>query len=192
LPYTFSRYNNSFRNERSVEISLAHWFLAAHGRGRMLEVGNVLAHYGTAGHDVLDKYETIEGVINEDIVGYRPDTPYDTVISISTLEHVGWDEAPRRPERVVAAFDAVVDATAPDGRILVTMPLGCNPVMDEAIAAGRISMPRQFAMVRVSRANHWIQSDVVGGLGRPYGSIYNNANAIYVGIRDGTAPPKTA
>jgi hypothetical protein len=55
-------------------------------------VGNVLSHYFSVNHDVVDKYEKAEGVINRDIIDFHPSKEYDLIISISTLEHVGWDE----------------------------------------------------------------------------------------------------
>ena len=117
LPYTFARYNNTFRNERTVEVSVAQWFLGQGRVGRMLEVGNVLGHYGIDGHDILDRYETIRGVINADVVGFTSAEPYDTIVSISTLEHVGWDETPRSPERAVAAFENLQALAAERGRV---------------------------------------------------------------------------
>lgn len=182
LPYEFARYNNSFLNERSVEIPIARWFLAQVEAGRVLEVGNVLSHYGVRGHDVLDRYETIEGVMNYDIVEYTPDVPYDATITISTLEHVGWDEEPRQPERVIGGFDAVRRATRPGGKSLVTMPMGCNPVMDEAIGSGRIQMPVQSGLVRLDKENHWVEVSVDEALTRQYDSPFPNGNGIYVGL----------
>jgi len=182
LPYTFSRYNSSFLNERTVEVSIARWFLAQGATGRMLEVGNVLSHYGIHGHDVVDRYERAPGVINEDIVDFVPDESYDTVVSISTLEHVGRDETPRRPERAIAAFDVVQAVVVPGCRMLVIVPFGYNHAMDEAIRSGRIQMPRQTALVRVDRRNRWVEASVDEGLERPYSSSFGHANAIYVGI----------
>jgi hypothetical protein len=182
LPYEFSRYNHSFLNERTVEISIARWFMAQNGAGRTLEVGNVLTHYGFTGHDVLDRYETIEGVMNLDLVEFSPAEPYDTTISISTLEHVGWDEVPREPQRVIGGFDALRRATRPGGSSLVTMPLGYNSVLDEAIGSGRIQMPRQSGLVRVDKENHWVEVSVEEALTRQYGSPYPNGNAVYVGL----------
>src|SRR6266498_2275420 len=64
LPYAIHRYNNTYRNERAVEIAIATWFLSGTESGRVLEVGNVLAHYGVTGQTVVDKYEPASGVIN--------------------------------------------------------------------------------------------------------------------------------
>ena len=99
--YATDHYNRAWRNERAVELALGRGFLDEHNGQRLLEVGNVLAHYGASGHDVLDKYEDAPNVINDDIVDFSPDPPYDAILSISTLEHVGWDERPREPDKTL-------------------------------------------------------------------------------------------
>jgi len=192
LPYAMSRYNNTFRNERSVEISVARWFLSRRPSGRMLEVGNVLSHYGIEGHDVLDRYETIRGVMNEDIVGFVPPHPYDTVVSISTIEHVGWDESPRAPERAVAAFEALLGSATSGGRILVTFPIGYNPALDAGLRDRGVAMPIQTALIRTDSENHWVEASVEDGLTRRYGTPFNNANAVYVGMSDATYEAESA
>ena len=183
LPYTFTRYNNTFRNERTVEISVARWFVDQAPAGRMLEVGNVLGHYGIEGHDVLDRYETIRGVINEDIVEFAPDEPYDTIVSISTLEHVGLDESPESPERAIAAFDNLQRLAGPQGRVLLSIPLGYNAALDEALASGRVRMPVQTVLRRMDAENRWTESTLEDGLTSRYGTPYSNANAVYIGMR---------
>src|SRR5580700_9638633 len=53
--------------ERGVEIAVVKDFLQ--GRpGETLELGNVLQHYYDVPHDVVDKYESGPGVLNEDII----------------------------------------------------------------------------------------------------------------------------
>lgn len=184
LPYTYARYNNAFLNERTVEISIAKWFLAG-GTGRMLEIGNVLPHYGVTGHTVLDKYELIPGVINEDIVDFAPERPYDSVVAISTLEHVGWDEEPRRPEKVFKAFEAVRSFSTSSGRVLVTTPIGHNTALDGGLRSGELSLPVEHWMVRRNRRNEWIETDREDALSRSYGLPYTGANGLYVGMVKG-------
>jgi len=185
LPYTLERYNNSFLNERAVEISIAKWFLARAGGGRMLEVGNVLAHYGVTGHMVLDKYETIPGVINEDVVDFVPEKPFDTIVAISTLEHVGWDEEPRDPDKVFRAIDHLRSCLAAGGRMLVTVPIGHNDALDAGLRDGAVKFADESWLVRTNRRNDWVETDRERALGRKYGHPYTGANAIYVGM---TAP----
>ncbi|HAL04611.1 MAG TPA: hypothetical protein DCP58_05820, partial [Verrucomicrobiales bacterium] len=50
-------YNMTWANERAVEVPIAREYLGRHTGQRVLEVGNVLSHYGDVDHVVLDKYE---------------------------------------------------------------------------------------------------------------------------------------
>jgi len=94
-----------------------------HPDERILEVGNVLAHYYPHQHDVLDKYEQAPGVMNGDVVDFRPGKLYDLIVSISTLEHVGWDEEPRDPLKFLRGVEHLTTLLAPGGRMLVTLPI---------------------------------------------------------------------
>ncbi|HEV8563211.1 MAG TPA: hypothetical protein VGR06_43400 [Actinophytocola sp.] len=180
LPYAFARYNNSFLNERTVEIAIADYFLAA-GKGRLLEIGNVLAHYGHPGHTVVDKYETIPGVLNVDIVDFKPEEPFDTVVAISTLEHVGWDEEPREPDKILRAVEAVRACMADGGRLLITLPIGYNRRLDDALRAGEIKFPQESWLVRINQRNDWVEADRDECLTRKYGEPFTGANGLYVG-----------
>jgi hypothetical protein len=53
----------------------------------ILEIGNVLSNHVRFEHDVLDKYEFVKGIINEDVVDFRPEKRYDLIVSISTLDY---------------------------------------------------------------------------------------------------------
>ncbi len=64
--------NMVWRNERAVEIPLALSEIHSCQKGNILEVGNVLSQYFPFKHDIVDKYEKAEGVINEDIVNFKP------------------------------------------------------------------------------------------------------------------------
>lgn len=193
IPYVRHHYNRAWRNERCIELGLAHWFLGGIEDRRVLEVGNVLAHYGSvpryrpAVHDVLDKYERSPGVINEDIVGFGAEVPYDVLLSISTLEHVGWDERPRQPEKVLMAYDAMKSLIAPDGAMLVTAPLGQNPHLDRFLHDGRFDFPVQAFLRKVSRQNDWREVTRDEVVGAEWGSPYHGTNALFVGIWPGAA-----
>src|SRR5215204_6122781 len=93
--YLLHRYQVAGLTERTVEIPIAAQLVRKSGGGSVLEIGNVLSHYVDVAHDVVDKYEVAPGVENADVVDLRPGKHYDLIVSISTLEHVGWNEAPR-------------------------------------------------------------------------------------------------
>ncbi len=138
LRYFAHPYNATWRSERAVEIPLARHFLAQVAGGTGLEVGNVLSHYGAIDHLVVDKYEASPGVVNRDVAELDSPEPLDFVISISTLEHVGWDEEPREPEKVGRAITRLRGLLAPAGRMFVTCPLGYNPHLDALVRAGTL------------------------------------------------------
>jgi SAM-dependent methyltransferase len=152
LPYFVHPYNTTWHNERAVEVPLADAFLAFHGRGSGMELGNVLHHYGRRGDwEVVDKYERSSDVTNVDILDYRPPAPLDFIVSISTLEHVGWDEEPRDAEKALAALGHLRRILAPRGLLFLTVPLGYNPALDAAVADGSIETVRDLTLVHEGR-----------------------------------------
>lgn len=184
--YATDHYNRAWRNERAVELALGRGFIDEHDGQRLLEVGNVLHHYGASEHDVLDKYEDAPNVINDDIVDFAPDTPYKAVLSISTLEHVGWDERPREPDKTLRAYHALRAMLAPDGAMLLTCPIGQNSYLDDYIQHEALDFPERHYLQRVSRGNEWREVDLSAVRGAKYHRPYRNANALFVGIVPGS------
>ncbi|MBI2888547.1 MAG: hypothetical protein HYY10_01350 [Candidatus Liptonbacteria bacterium] len=186
LAYVYSRYNFTWASERIVEIALGQWFLTkvkAAGAKRVLEVGNVLSHYGSFTHDILDKYEEGPRVLNEDVVTFTPNRLYDAIVSLSTLEHVGWDSyESREPEKVLRAVENLVHCIAPGGKMLVTMPFGYNSFVDQCVAERRFPFTSMYFLKRVSQANEWKEVPFEEVKGQPYNAPYFAANAIVVGV----------
>jgi hypothetical protein len=174
--YLLHGYNRTYWNERAVEVPVV-LRIVEQERGAILEVGNVLGHYRRASHDVLDKYEVAPGAINADVADWTPARPYDLIVSISTLEHIGWDEA-RDPEKVGRVVERIRTWLAPEGRAVVTWPLGYNPSIDALIDTGTFSEIGFLA--RISADNRWAESDREGIRGAAYGSPHPLANAIAV------------
>lgn len=154
-PYFYNRYNPTYSNERAVEIPIAWEAVKRSAPERVLEVGNVLAHYFPVHHQVVDKYEQATGVINADVVEFTPDKHFDLIVAISTLEHVGWDEEPRDPEKFLRAIDQLTTLLAPGGTLLATLPLGYNPSVDRFLAERRIPFTTVGYLKRVSRDGQW-------------------------------------
>jgi SAM-dependent methyltransferase len=183
LRYFAHPYNETWRNERAVEIPIALQVLDEHRGRRVLEVGNVLAHYGRRGHDVVDKYEQAAGVRNLDILDLEPGEHYDLVLTVSTLEHVGFDEDERDPEKPRAAVERMAGVLAPGGTLLVTVPLGYNDALDRDLRSGRIPFDELRFLKRVSRGNRWQEVPSAAAAGIAYGAPYPWANGVAVGIR---------
>jgi SAM-dependent methyltransferase len=129
-------YGLTWITERAVEVPVAQRVLERHAGRRVLEVGNVLSHYGPVAHDVVDKYERAPGVRNLDVLDLPAQPGYDLILSVSTLEHVGRDEEPRDPARAARALEHLRGLLSPGGVLFATVPVGYNPDLDRALAAG--------------------------------------------------------
>ena len=173
----------SWASERTVEIPVVLEILGSRPRARVLEVGNVLKVFVEGEHDVLDKYDQTPGIIRRDIVGFRPDRPYDLVVCISTLEHVGWDfgEA-REPRRALAAFHAMRECLAPDGLLVVTLGLGYNEALDRMIDDGVVSFDRRLCLRRLGWRNAWREATWEEARVAPYDHRGPTANGLLIGL----------
>ncbi len=181
VPYAYRLYNQTWRNERCVELAVAEHVLARRAPGRLLEAGNVLGMYGRKGHDVIDKYEPIDGLMNVDLIEFRAARPYDTIVSLSTLEHVRFDEERQDPQGPSRALDNLRAALAPGGELLVTVPTGYNPGLDDDLRSGRFAMSNQTCYQRVNAKGDWVQVSLDDALATPYGHPFEAANALVVG-----------
>ena len=175
--YLYRLYNTTWKNEREVELSIILELVEKNRGKKILEVGNVLSHYVTISHDVIDKYELGEGIVNEDAATYAPGAEYDLIVSISTLEHVGWDEEPKAPEKVALAIGNLKKALAPGGMLAATVPLGHNAELDRIIGEGK-TFDKALFMKRVSQDNQWAQATWEEVKGAKYGEPFFGANAI--------------
>ncbi len=179
--YFYHWYNTTWKNERTVEIPIIRKFVIENQNDDILEVGNVLSHYININHDVLDKYEKAKGVINEDVVDFQPGKKYSLIISISTLEHVGWDETPFDPQKIFSALKNLKNSLAPGGKLVATIPIGQNPILDNFIETGRIKFNDKYFLKRISKDNRWIELN--SEFYRvEYGSPFPSANVLFLGV----------
>ena len=176
LHYGFRRW--AWRSERALEIALAQRAVADFANDEILEVGNVLAFAGRTGHTVVDKYELGAGVLNVDILDYAPGRRFGLVVSISTLEHIGWDEEPQEPAKAAAALQIMADL---GDALLVTMPVGYHRELERAFIDGPFSSVA--LAVRTSRRCHWVKRPLSEVPGIQYGHPYPFGNGILVGTR---------
>lgn len=182
--YLYHFCNKTWKNERGVEIPIFQEILLRQQTARILEVGNVLSHYFPIHHDVVDKYEVAPSVINNDIAEFAPAKRYDLILSISTLEHIGWDEVPREPTKMLRAIEHLRNrCLAPGGQIVASLPVGYNEFFDGLLRDDKSPFTTQHFLKRISKRNYWVQADWNGCKNAPYGRFV--AHAIVIGTIQG-------
>jgi hypothetical protein len=187
LPYFCSSFNTTTENERGIEIPIVWHYLKPRLSERVLEVGNVLQHYLLFQHDILDKYEQSPGVLNQDILDFVPAHRYDLILSISTLEHVGWDEERIDLAKGMQALCHLNNLLTERGLLVATIPIGYNPHFDRAALGNNSPFSSCYYFKRVSLANDWVQTSRDAVLGIVYSRPYPNANGLAVGVIDRAA-----
>ena len=175
-------YNTTRNNERSVEVPIILDLVHEYEGKSILEVGNVLSHYTTVDHDIVDKYEKEDGVINDDIADYSPKKKYDLIVSISTFEHVGWDEFPRDPEKISKSLRHLTTLLKKGGLLVFTVPVDINDFLDKALHEHRLPISQMKCLKRVSASNIWEEKSWEQVKHAWYDYPYPNANAIVVGM----------
>lgn len=150
------RRNRTWLTERAIELPVAMRFVDAfRPSGVGLEVGNVLSHYRAVHHRVVDKYERASAVENLDVLDIQTDRPFDFIVAISTIEHVGWDEPERDLDKPARAIHHLRSLLKPNGgRMLVTLPLGYNPSVD-LLALGGVSGAHHAEIFVRDRRHRW-------------------------------------
>jgi len=192
LPYLYSLHNETFRNERAIEIPIImHYVNLCKGK-KILEIGNVLNYYFDFEHTVIDKYEEANKVLNYDITNFNLAEKYDLIVTISTLEHVGWDEYTRygkdnqvkqqNPELYFKALENLKKILRPEGQIIATMPLGFNEFLDSLIQRNESGFSEMFFLKRITSDNLWKQVSYQEVKNAKYSSPYQCANGVFIGI----------
>lgn len=187
--FEYSCHPDIWRNERRVEVPIALAVVKeAQIKGlNILEVGNVLWRYGGSGYDVLDKYEVQKGIINEDIVSYIPKKKYDIIISVSTFEHVGWDEneyggkSSNGQGKLLLGIDNLIKNCLVDrGEIFFTVPIGYNPQLNLYIETNKLNTYSCRFLLRKS-FNRWCEASWDEVKNVKFNFPFPFANAILIG-----------
>jgi hypothetical protein len=180
--YLWHPHMATWRTERAVEVPVAWERVRNTDPASTLEIGNVLSHYFPTSHTVVDKYERAPGVINEDVVSFSPQRSYDLIVSVSTLEHVGWDETPRDPEKVLRAIDRLRGLLTDTGELMFTVPKDWHPELDRNIFTGRIPFAEHLCMKRISADARWAEVDCGELADVRYDTPFPYANGVTFGV----------
>lgn len=180
--YFFHPYCTTWRNERTVAVPII-WDTVKQYEGKkknILEVGNVLSYYFNVSHDVLDKYEIMDGVMNEDVVDFKPTRKYDLIVSIVTIGHVGWNESPKDPTKFIRAIENLKRILSVSGQLVVVMGLGINPSFDSSLESKTTEFNKQ-GYLRHLRGYIWQEAKREEINDLKYDELVPTANAVVIG-----------
>jgi hypothetical protein len=180
--YLFHPYVTTWRNERAFVIPII-WDIVKKSREqekRILEVGNVLSYYFKVDHDILDKYDTMDGVINEDVVDFNPLKRYDVIICIFTLSSVeGHND--KDPNKVLRAINNLNRLLAPGGQMVAVVELGYNPEMDKLLKSGELRFDKHYYLKQIS-GYRWKEVDGLDFNEVKYDKSIPSPNRVIIGV----------
>lgn len=159
--YFYHKYNKTWTNPRAIEIPIIWEIVKKSDSKYILEVGNVLSHYFKVNYDILDKYEKGAGVLNKDIIDFHPSKKYKLIVSISTLEHIGWDEILGKvnknpnPMKILRAIENLKSILVSKGKMVITLPMGYNPGLDRLLRNNKIDFSKRYCLKRITKDNQW-------------------------------------
>ena len=179
-PYFYHKYRSTWANERIVEIPFFKALTESMDFKHVLEIGNVMSHYLPVRYDILDKYENLPNIIQEDILSFMPEKKYKLIISISTFEHIGWDENPRDPGKVISVIEHIRKMLDKDGELVFSVPIDYNPELDRMILEGKINIFEKRYLIRKNRQNAWVEADEKEAMQTKYGRPYFCANGLMI------------
>lgn len=168
-------------NERDIEIPFGADVLRRTRVQRVLEVGNAMqiTHPDLRERDIVCMYDKQGGpqdVHRVDVLGWDGG-PYGLILSISTLEHIGYEYACADgvcdQSRAIDAVTHLTRLLAPRGRLIFTIPIGFHNELVEHVLHRAIEPSWDVSyMVRVNGYNEWQQRPLreVGMLRGPAGA----------------------
>lgn len=185
-------YNSAHLNERAIEVPIGKWFLDRYPN--LIELGAVLPYYYECIHSVYDLNDEYKHSLKIDFSHLDLDFTGKDVLSISTIEHVGFNDYSKAPFlgspemplsmkyrydkcRWGEGFKCIEKIMAEAANFLITIPLGFNPTIDEML--GLLDESKYFVIKRINKGNLW-RLDLDKSLNYKYGSPFKNANALCV------------
>lgn len=175
--------NVQLSSERVVEIAYVKNLYTMRKPNLILEVGNVTRNWFSIQNlVVVDKYEQDSqgSIINEDIEDFESLITFDMIISISTVEHIGYDEEIKDSQKPQRVIEKMIKLLNENGLLIITVPLNYNPAVDNLIKNKIIKFTEMVFLKRLNISNDWKQVGLDEAFNSIYDSPYQYANSIAI------------
>lgn len=181
LPYAREAFNEAWKNERSVEVSLGRWFLDKFN-GNVLEVGAVMPYYGHSEHEIIDLAD--EHPKSKKINALSFDYTGRNVLCISTIEHMMTKEYNNGSDQDSINFLNMVISQADN--YMITFGISYNPFLDDYLKRNT-TVPR-LILKRINWKNEYVKHYANNDFSFPFGhsdrpipqGYFNNANGLCI------------
>lgn len=128
LSYFSHPYNETWSNERYIEISLGIYFLNKFNF-ECVETGAVMPHYGYISNVVIDPFDDYKDAKKINALDYS--YYKQNVLSISTIEHCKCDEYNNRSnDDSILLLHKIINESK---NYLITWPIGYNKYLDNYV-----------------------------------------------------------
>jgi hypothetical protein len=172
----------TWTNERAIEIPIIMNYIKKFSSKKILEVGAVLPQYfPKIKKDTIDKFEKGKNIMNIDVLDYKPIKKYDLIVSISTLEHVGYDDDVKNPKGTINAVNALKEnCLATGGKMVITLPIGYNQNVDKLIFSNELAFDEKVFFKKKNAFNKWQIVSPDKAKGAKFGK--ENAETVVIGV----------
>jgi hypothetical protein len=105
-------------------------------------------------------------------------------VSISTLEHIGFDEKIKEPLKIIKAINNLKEnCLNKKGVIIFTLPLGYNLPLDNLLKQKKIRLDKAYYLKRTSNfLNQWQETSWTEIKDNHYNYPFPYANGIIIGV----------
>ena len=170
--------------ERGMEVPIVlDWMVPFKGTN-ILEVGNVLRKYDQSFDQVVIDAHEKGDCINIDVLEYEPKEKPDLIVSVSTIEHIGYDMGEvMNPDKTIQFFEWVNKTLPKGGEFIFTVPVGYNQFLDFILRTkekfGDLVYQRKLFMRRTTADNQWEESEP--DWNARYGEPFEYGNLVMLG-----------
>lgn len=125
-------------------------------------------------------------MINQDIEYYKPDKKYDLIVSISTLEHVGFDDEVKDSSKIDRVIEHITsNLLNSGGTFLFTVLLGYNFDLDAKLQRNFFNLDGYAVYQKSFLTEQWYEVELGAVSTCVYGSRGDGAGELFVGVIKG-------
>lgn len=185
MKYFCHLYNTTYRNERAIELPILDYIINdnLNNTTKILEIWNVLSHYKNISlldYTIVDKFDNNKSIIKEDAEFFNNNKLYDLIISISTFEHIWFDDDIKDSNKSLRTFNNMKKLLNDWWKMIITIPVWWNKDIDKKIFDWEFDFNENYYYTK--NKWNWIESTKENTINLKYDIKIPSANWIFIWI----------